>query len=97
MRSGMCGERSCIEIGIECLDPEFSTFLHCVPGVKHQIHNDLFEERGIGFDVAEIRVKVDRKLDVVAEYGWQHIGNLGRQGIKIEHAWLKDLLPAECQ
>ena len=78
-------------------NPQRPAVHHRVPRVDGEIHQHLFELRGIGFDRHGLLRELDGELDVLADQPFQQVRGLAHERIEVERLRRQRLLPAECE
>jgi hypothetical protein len=74
-----------------------SSIGHRVQRVHDQVHQYLFDLAPVRFNAPEIGSHIEHHLDVLSHQGLEHRIHIPYDRVQIQHAGLKDLLPAECQ
>lgn len=68
-----------------------------MPGIDHEIHDDLLEVVGIDFDFSKIRRASEHEFDVISDDSSQQTFHCHKHGIDTNDAWKRNLSPATCQ
>jgi hypothetical protein len=78
-------------------DRQFAAFGHGVAGVDGQVHDDLFEHAGVGFDARQIRQATEFQRDVLAEQARKHVRHIAKDRVQLDEFRLEHLFAAEQQ
>src|SRR5438309_707564 len=76
-------------------DKELATLRHRISRVYCEIHDHLFQHPGISFDLGIILSITTLKSDVFTEQPGQHIRQVLKDGVQVQHFSLNKLLAAK--
>ncbi len=92
MLAGVC----LVELDVPGLDADRAALWHRVASVHHQVDEDLLDLTRISDDVAARRTtRCDD--DIFADQAAKHRLDRRHDAVHVQHSWLQNLLPAECQ
>src|ERR1700733_619999 len=86
-----------VELDTRSFDSQAAAAGHRVPGVDHQIQNNLLDLTGIGFNVAKLRSGQKGELDILVDHAGNHLNHSADHLVEIQHPRLKHLFAAEGQ
>jgi hypothetical protein len=75
----------------------FPAMRHGIAGVDRQVHDDLLDLSGIGFDRADVRARNHDQVDVFADQPSQHFHVFRDYAVQVNDLGSQHLLAAEGQ
>src|SRR5581483_2523011 len=85
------------EVHIAGFDNELSALRHSIPGIDYEIHDDLLDFSGIGFDAAALGIGNNDEFDLFAERALQHVTEIADEIDEGEDPGREHLLAAKSE
>ena len=78
-------------------DEKLPAFGHGIAGVDREVHDDLLQHAGVGFQRGKAGGIFRLHRDVLAQQAGEHVGQVAEDGIEVNNLGLQHLLAAEHQ
>ena len=94
-RFGMLADVGLVNLGIGSADEQLTALGHGVPRVDRQVHHDLLEHAGVGFDGEKFPRIIRLQSYLLAQKPRQHFFHFAQHAVQIEDLGLNGLFAAE--